>query len=166
MMSSFGRVQTAAMGILLGSTSTETKSNDLTSAISNILLMSGHPIIKDTSTGRIIIYSARHDALALILSRFLRPIWNQRITIQSTSGQFLAVPQSLLLSVQSRLEGLKKYIDSYPFPRPQSDGDVKIAWDQEEMSLHGLGLLVQQTVEAINFVCLLADHKLGEIVAK
>jgi nuclear pore complex protein Nup155 len=80
--------------------------------------------------------------------------------------QTLGVPQKTLLDVQARLEGLRGYIDEYPFPRHQAEGDVRIAWDQEELSLHGMGVLITQTIEAISFVLLLADYKLGDIVAK
>lgn len=165
-MSSFGRIQTAAMGVLLGSSS-ETRSSDLSSAISSILLSSGSPLVRDTTAGKTIIYSARHDALALILSRYLRPIWSSRITAPAGPGrQILGVPQKTLLEVQTKLEGLRGYIDEYPFPRSHAEGDTKVAWDQEELSLHGLGVLVRQTIEAISFVLLLADYKIGEIVAK
>jgi nuclear pore complex protein Nup155 len=154
------------MGVLLGS-SQAAKTSDLSSAISSILLSSGAPIIRDGTAGRSILYSARHDGLVLILSRFLRPIWSSRVTMPAGPGQqVLGVPQKTLLEVQSRLEGLRTYIDEYPFPRHHAEGDVKVAWDQEELSLHALRILVTQTIEAISFVLLLADYKMGDIVAK
>lgn len=46
------------------------------------------------------------------------------------------------------------------------EGEAKIAWAQEEMSLHGLNILLKQAVEAISFVLLLSDYKITDIVAK
>lgn len=54
----------------------------------------------------------------------------------------------------------------HPFPRHQAEGDAKTAWDQEELSLHGLAVLLKQAIEAISFVLLLSDYKLPEIVAR
>jgi len=54
----------------------------------------------------------------------------------------------------------------HPFPRHQADGDVKLAWDQEELSLHGMQILLKQAVEAISFVLLLSDYKISEIILR
>lgn len=154
------------MAVLLGS-SPEYRNADLTSAAASILLSANPPAIRDTNTGRVILYSQRHDGLALALSRFLRPIWSARVTAPVMGGrQVLGVSQKTLLDVQSRLGGLRTYLDEYPFPRHQAEGDQKIAWDQEELGLHGLSVLITQTIEAISFVLLLADYKISDIVAK
>lgn len=54
----------------------------------------------------------------------------------------------------------------HPFQNYQVEGEAKIAWAQEEMSLHGLNILLKQAVEAISFVLLLSDYKMTDIVAK
>lgn len=54
----------------------------------------------------------------------------------------------------------------HPFPRQHAEGEAKIAWDQEELSLHGLQILLTQSIEAISFLLLLSDYKLADIIAK
>ena len=41
-----------------------------------------------------------------------------------------------------------------------------MAWDQEELSLHGMQVLLKQAIEAISFVLLLNDYKMSEIIAR
>lgn len=53
-----------------------------------------------------------------------------------------------------------------PFPRHVAQGDAKIAWDQEELSLAALHSLLKNVIEAISFLDLLDKYKLPEIVAK
>lgn len=55
---------------------------------------------------------------------------------------------------------------SHPFPRMQAEGTAKLAWDQEELSLHGLSVLLKQAIEGISFMLLLNDYKLPDIVAR
>ncbi|OCF37542.1 nuclear pore complex protein Nup155 [Kwoniella heveanensis BCC8398] len=163
---SFGKSQLAAMSLQLGATS-DLKQADLASAISTILVTSGEPIIKDGTGGKNIYYSGRHDGLAIIIARYLRPIWNVKVTLPVGPGRLaLGVPESLLLAVQGRLEKLKRYLDEHPFQRYQAEGEAKIAWDQEDMSIHGLQVLLKQAVEAISFILLLSDYKISDIIAK
>lgn len=54
----------------------------------------------------------------------------------------------------------------YAFPRGQAEGDKKTAWDQEELSLHAMGVLIKQAIEAISFVLLLNDYKMPDVVAR
>ncbi|WWD22088.1 hypothetical protein CI109_106577 [Kwoniella shandongensis] len=162
----FGKNQIAAMSLVLGS-ETDLKQAEVASAVSTILLSSGDPIIKDSTGGKIISYSARHEGLALAIARYLRPIWNVKVTVPVVGGRLvLAIPESPLLAVQGRLEKLRRYLDDHPFQRYQTEGDAKIAWDQEEMSLHGLQVLLKQAVEAISFILLLSDYKMSDIIAK
>ncbi|WVF70035.1 hypothetical protein IAT40_004822 [Kwoniella sp. CBS 6097] len=163
---SFGKSQLAAMSLQLGATS-DLKQADLASAISTILVTSGEPIIKDGTGGKNIYYSGRHDGLAIIVARYLRPIWNVKVTLPAGPGRLaLGVPESLLLAVQGRLEKLRRYLDEHPFQRYQAEGEAKIAWDQEDMSIHGLQVLLKQAVEAISFILLLSDYKISDIIAK
>jgi len=48
----------------------------------------------------------------------------------------------------------------------QAEGDAKLAWDQEELSLHGLQALLKQAIEAISFILLLNDYKMSEIIVR
>ena len=48
----------------------------------------------------------------------------------------------------------------------QAEGDAKIAWDQEELSLHGLQVLLKQAIEAISFVLLLNDYKISDTILR
>lgn len=99
------------MGVDMGAKA-DLKLPDVASAVSTILLSSGSPAIRDRTTGRTIAYSGRHDGLALTLSRYLRPIWNSKVTVLVVGGrQLLGVSESLLLTVQGRLEKLRAYLD-------------------------------------------------------
>nr|XP_019008734.1 nuclear pore complex protein Nup155 [Kwoniella pini CBS 10737]OCF47515.1 nuclear pore complex protein Nup155 [Kwoniella pini CBS 10737] len=162
----FGKSQLAAMSLQLGATS-DLKAIDLASAISTILITSGEPIIKDGTGGKSITYSGRHDGLALIIARYLRPIWNVKVTVPSVPGrQILALPEATLLAVQGRLEKLRRYLDEHPFQRYQAEGDAKVAWDQEDMSIHGLEVLLKQAIEAISFILLLSDYKISDVILR
>jgi nuclear pore complex protein Nup155 len=167
----FGRVQLASMAVLLGTravSGSENKSPDLASAAMSILLAAEAPIIRTSQTGvRTIVYSPRHDGLALILARLLRPVWNAKVAVPAGAKKLgLGVPVKTLQSVQARLAELRRYLDEHPFPRHQAEGDAKTAWDQEELSLHGLQTLLKQAIEAISFVLLLNDYKLADVIAK
>ena len=107
----FGKTQLAAMGVSMGAYS-DLKQPDIGSAVGNILLSAGSPSVRDSATGRAIVYSGRHDGLALTLARYLRPIWNAKFTMLVTGGrQVLGVSESTLLTVQGRLAQLREYID-------------------------------------------------------
>ncbi|KAK4686014.1 hypothetical protein P7C73_g4121, partial [Tremellales sp. Uapishka_1] len=162
----FGKTQLASMGVMLGANS-DPKHSEIMSAVNAILLGAGTPFLKDGTAGKSIVYSARHDGLALFIARLLRPIWNVRVTAPAVGGrQVLGVSEGQLLAVQGRLERLRRFVDEHPFPRNQADGDIKIAWDQEELSLHGLAVLLKQSVEAISFVLLLLDYKISDVIAR
>ena len=47
-----------------------------------------------------------------------------------------------------------------------AQGDAKLAWDQEELSLSALQALLKNIIEAISFLDLLDKYKLPDIVAK
>lgn len=163
----FGRVQVAAMALQIGSEA-EGKQPESVSFATNTLFTAEPPSVQTSTNGvRTITYSSRHDGFALSIARLLRPIWNVKVTVPAGKGkQKLAVSEKTLLEVQSNLARLSKYVDDHPFPRHQADGDMKIAWEQEELSVHGLKTLLKQSIEAISFVLLLADYRLPDIVAK
>lgn len=54
----------------------------------------------------------------------------------------------------------------HPFPSAHAEGEAKIPWEQEALSLNGLGILMRQAVEAISFILLLNDFKLSDIVSR
>lgn len=166
----FGRVQLAAMAIQMGvRAGVENKpGGDLATASANILLSSEPPVIRTSQTGgRSIVYSPRHDGFAQVVARLLRPIWKAKVIIPAPAKKYqLGVSDKVLLDVQARLAELNRYVDDHPFPRHQAEGDAKIAWDQEESSMHGLITLEKQAIEAISFVLLLNDYKLPDVIAK
>jgi nuclear pore complex protein Nup155 len=99
------------MGILYASQN-QLRVQDEISAIYSIIHASGQPTIRDTPSGRTIVYSARHDALAQILARYLKGIWSMNVTLYRPGfGQMLGVSEGRLLNVQRRLEGLKRFVD-------------------------------------------------------
>ena len=101
------------MSITLGSR-INIKNQDIASSLSQIMHNALAPQIIQGATGRSIIYSSRHDGLALTLARLLRPIWDLRVIAASatiTGRQVLACAQSLLVESQGRLEQLRRYMD-------------------------------------------------------
>lgn len=115
----FGKTQLAAMGVMLGATAPDTKQADLASALSTIMLSAGSPLVRDSTAGRTITYSPRHDGLALMLARYLRSIWSTRVVYipaSPLSRAMLGVPEATLLKVQSRLEALKRYVSERVVP--------------------------------------------------
>ncbi|ORX34408.1 Non-repetitive/WGA-negative nucleoporin C-terminal-domain-containing protein [Kockovaella imperatae] len=167
----FGRVQLAAMSITLGA-KTSIKNQDLTSALSHIMHNAQAPQVINGANGKSILYSPRHDGLALTLARFLRPIWDSKVTLSTAatasapSRQVLGCGESVLLDVQAKLEQLRQYTNDNPFPRMQAEGDIKLAWDQEESSVEALKKLLNQAIEAISFILLLNDYRISEIIAR
>ncbi len=100
------------MGLILGSNSDLAKLPDTASVVNAILLGSGVPQVRDSTAGRSIVYSSRHDGFALTLGRLLRPIWNSKVTMPVVGGrQVLGVSEGQLLAVQGKLESLKRFID-------------------------------------------------------
>ncbi|KAL7424377.1 hypothetical protein Q5752_000059 [Cryptotrichosporon argae] len=164
----YGRVQLAAMGAALGAQAgADATQADLAAAAAAVLLASEPPAVRAAASGgKTVVYSARHDGLATAIARALRAVWVAKVTATLGGRQVLGVSEKTLLDVQGRLEALRRYVDEHPFPRHQAEGDAKLAWDQEELSLHSLQLLLKQAVEAISFVLLLSDYKLPDIIAR
>lgn len=107
----WGAIQVAAMGTLLGSTA-DLQEPEIASTVNTIVNLSASPVVKDSTAGKNITYSTRHDGLALTLARYLRPIWLQNVTIPVMGGrQVLGVGESRLLEVQGRLERLRRYVE-------------------------------------------------------
>jgi nuclear pore complex protein Nup155 len=99
------------MAIQMGSTF-DLKQPDIASAVSTILLSAGAPVLRDGNSGKTIVFSPRHDGFATLFARLIRPIWGSKVTAPVVGGrQVLGVKEDVLLGVQGRLEGLRKYID-------------------------------------------------------
>jgi len=59
-------------------------------------------------------FSGRHEALARVLARALRPLWGQRVTAQLVSGgQTSNVSEPTLVAVQRELTALKAFLDRF-----------------------------------------------------
>jgi nuclear pore complex protein Nup155 len=101
------------MGVLIASAN-QLKQQDEISAIQSIINAGGIPTIRDTPSGRTLVYSARHDALAQVMARYLRGVWGSNVTyFRIGFGQMLNVTEGRLLGVQRRLEGLKRFVDEW-----------------------------------------------------
>nr|ODO01102.1 hypothetical protein L204_01827 [Cryptococcus depauperatus CBS 7855] len=162
----YGQTQVAAMALQLCSMPDQ-RPLDFSSSLSIVLLTSGKPATREGTGGRIIVYSARHNGLALVTARFLRPIWDAKIITQSTNGiQQLGVQESVLNSVQSRLSQLRQFLEDHPFQRYQVADEDRVAWDQENLSIQGLLSLIKRTLEVISFLLLLSDYKITEVITR
>lgn len=150
--------------------SSEVPFRDVASTLSNSLRSYGSPYIRITGSTREVFFSARHDGLAIQLGRFLRPIWSQQIIVPPSPIRpaTLAISPNTLTKVQNDLQGFRQFFDSQRDQGYQFggiDGSDRLAWEQEELSMNGLQLLMKQATEAISFVLLLVDYKLGDVVA-
>lgn len=59
-------------------------------------------------------YSGRHEGLARVLARALRPIWGQRVTAQlATGGQTSNISEPMLVAVQRELNALRAFLDQF-----------------------------------------------------
>lgn len=99
------------MGLTIGAQA-DANQADTASTVNSILLTAGAPALRESNSGKSIVYSARHDGLAITLARLLRPLWYARVTAVIAGGkQVLSLSESQLLSVQGRLEQLRRYVD-------------------------------------------------------
>lgn len=57
-------------------------------------------------------FSGRHEALAIVLARALRPVWGQKVTLQLAGvGQVSNVAEQTLVGVQRELTALKSFLE-------------------------------------------------------
>lgn len=123
--------------------------------------------------------SARHEGLALYISRLLRSIWGKRIMTETlVPGQgprsSPTVPTEKLRRVQRDLTSLsgflernKSFIDGLAgtqAPNRNTSRQQEIAWQGEQRAMHGLTKLIASVVEAISFVLVLFDERLDDIL--
>ncbi|KAJ7225588.1 nucleoporin [Mycena pura] len=122
------------------------------------------------------IFSGRREGLALYLARLVRPLWKSNLTTTGPSGiQQSAIPDQTLVIIQKNVYALKDFLDKNPHLFHSSPGDTgnsrsavseQEAWKAEQTSVSELSLLATRIIEALSFVLLLNDYRLGELVAK
>ncbi|KAI5478404.1 nuclear pore complex protein Nup155 [Pseudohyphozyma bogoriensis] len=136
----------------------------------------GRPISVDrggygsTAADSKIIFSGRHEGLAFYFARLIRPIWKQKITRETPTGQTANVSDAVLSAVQTDLISLRAFVEQEQqlftlLPDGGRSTQPAIAFQTELTSLAGLRLLLNQSVEAISFVLLLIDYKISDIIA-
>ncbi|KAH8835728.1 nucleoporin [Flagelloscypha sp. PMI_526] len=122
-------------------------------------------------------FSGRRQGLAIYLARLLRPIWKSKVTRPGANGkQEPVIPDKILVTVQANLVALKDFVDLNPHLFHSSPTDTQAArggpteeqeaWKVERKSISELQTLFTRTIEALSFVLLLNDYRLGDLVAK
>ncbi|KAJ6621663.1 nucleoporin [Mycena sp. CBHHK59/15] len=121
------------------------------------------------------IFSGRREGLALYLARLVRPVWKSKLTSTGPTGlQQSAIPDKTLVTIQKNVYALKDFLDKNPHlfhSTPGETGNARSAvseqeaWRAEQISVSELLSLATRIIEALSFVLLLNDYKLGELVA-
>ncbi|KAI0735282.1 nucleoporin [Earliella scabrosa] len=122
-------------------------------------------------------FSGRREGFALYFARLVRPFWKIPITKAGANGlQELNVPDDVLVTAQKNLFALKELLDTNPYLFHSAPGDhtgarsavasEQEAWKAEQSSVSQLLSLLGRAIEAISFILLLSDHKLGELIAQ
>ncbi|KAJ7092652.1 nucleoporin [Mycena epipterygia] len=122
------------------------------------------------------IFSGRREGLALYLARLVRPLWKSKLTTTGPSGlQQSTISDKTLVIIQKNVYALKDFLDKNPHlfhSSPGESGNARSAvseqeaWKAEQISVSELLSLSTRIIEALSFVLLLNDYKLGELVAK
>ncbi|PFH50805.1 hypothetical protein AMATHDRAFT_75380 [Amanita thiersii Skay4041] len=120
------------------------------------------------------IFSGRREGFALYFARLVRPIWKSKLTKQGPTGlQELAVSDDTLVTIQKNLYSLKDFMDKNPHlfhavPGESASGRAQAteqeAWKAEQHSVAELLVLLTRTIEALSFILLLNDYRLGELI--
>ncbi|KAL0951292.1 hypothetical protein HGRIS_008003 [Hohenbuehelia grisea] len=122
------------------------------------------------------IFSGRREGLALYFARLVRPIWNSKVTKTGPVGlQQLALLDDTLISIQRNLYSLSDFLSQNPHlfqispgesvNARSSAGNEQEAWKAEQRSVSQLLDLLTRTIEALSFVLLLNDYRLGDLIA-
>ncbi|KAG6332506.1 hypothetical protein ID866_6583 [Astraeus odoratus] len=123
------------------------------------------------------IFSGRREGFAIYFARLVRPFWKDKVTKSGSLGlQELNIEEGLLATVQKNLYALKEFMDKNPHLFHSTPGDLAAsrgpagreqeAWKVEQHSVSQLQSLLTRTIEAISFVLLLNDYRLGELIAQ
>ncbi|KAI0963698.1 hypothetical protein AcW1_000705 [Taiwanofungus camphoratus] len=121
------------------------------------------------------IFSGRREGLAMYFARLVRPFWKAKLTKPGLAGlQDLNIHEELLITAQKNLYALKELLDTNPHLFHSAPGDhtgarsatasEQEAWKAEQESVSELLSLLARTIEAISFILLLNDHRLGELI--
>ncbi|KAH9944478.1 nucleoporin [Epithele typhae] len=117
-------------------------------------------------------FSGRREGFALYLARLVRPFWKVLITKAGPGGlQDLNVPDDVLVTAQKNLHALKELLDTNPYLFHSAPGDHtgarSASVSEQEAWKFGIPVanLLSRAIEAISFVLLLSDHKLGELIS-
>ncbi|MCJ1313885.1 hypothetical protein MMC25_007565 [Agyrium rufum] len=125
--------------------------------------------------------SPRHEGLALYISRLVRSIWKNRISINGTILTATGFPTILptvpleklrdiqkdLVQLQDFLAQNKTFIEGLTGPdalRQVSTKQEEIALQAEHRALHSLVLLLGNMIEGVSFVLVLFEERLEEIL--
>ncbi|KAI0374276.1 nucleoporin [Pilatotrama ljubarskyi] len=122
-------------------------------------------------------FSGRREGLALYFARLVRPFWKVKLTKTGVNGlKDLSVPDDILVIAQKNLFALKELLDTNPYLFHSAPGDhtgarsasgsEQEAWKAEQSSVSQLLSLLGRTIEALSFLLLLNDHRLGELIGQ
>ncbi|KAI0824272.1 nucleoporin [Trametes gibbosa] len=122
-------------------------------------------------------FSGRREGFALYFARLVRPFWKVKLTKPGAHGlQELGVSDDILVIAQKNLFALKELLDTNPLLFHSAPGDhtgarsatgsEQEAWKAEQSSVSQLLSLLSRTIEAISFLLLLSDHRLGQLISQ
>ncbi|KAK0208086.1 nucleoporin [Desarmillaria ectypa] len=121
------------------------------------------------------LYSGRREGFALYFARLVRRIWKSKLTRTSASGVHEpTVSEAVLVTVQKNLYSLKDLLDRNPHLFHSSPGDTAVrasaaeqqAWKAEQSSVVELMSLLTRTIEALSFILLLTDYRIGDLITR
>ncbi|KAI6047699.1 nucleoporin [Pisolithus marmoratus] len=123
------------------------------------------------------IFSGRREGFAIYFARLARPIWKDKITKPGSLGLHeLNLPEHLLATIQKNMYMLREFLEKNPHLFHSTPGDPAAlrspagheqeAWKAEQNSVAQLLSLLTRAIEAISFVLLLNDYRLGELIAR
>ncbi|KAJ2713327.1 hypothetical protein H4R19_002306, partial [Coemansia spiralis] len=129
-----------------------------------------------------VVLSGRHNGMAVYLGRVLQPVWDQPATVARSDrgGEVqlhIGAPTAMLVDVQDQLRRLQHFVatnqrfvpdqlNQVPVqPAGGARGDAAGCWQAESASLGALYELMVRAIEAISFLCLLADFNLPAVSA-
>ncbi|KAJ8589193.1 hypothetical protein M405DRAFT_862349 [Rhizopogon salebrosus TDB-379] len=105
----------------------------------------------------IAIYSGRREGFAMHFARLVRPLWKDKLIKPGSLGlQQSNFGDKLLVTVQKNLFALKEFLDKNP----------RLFHSAEQNSVSQLQALLSRTTEAISFILLSNDYKLGELISQ
>ncbi|KAF1813320.1 nuclear pore complex protein Nup155 [Eremomyces bilateralis CBS 781.70] len=124
-------------------------------------------------------FSARHDGLALYISRLIRSVWKAKVLKETLKGKTgLTVTSTLatakLQSVQQHLVALQKFLDANKnsiegLAGPEALTRVRTRQDEmllqnEHRAMNALVRLITSIIEGISFILVLFDNPIVEII--